>query len=130
MADFLQISDDEDILEKPVCDWTVHDVCHWLQIGPLQDEAGLFQAVYTHNISGRALLRLTDNLLQRMGIDQKNQRRVILIEVLQLRLQQEVQQLLYITQEQTSERQNTLNFLRKAKEPGNPREMTDGFHRK
>ncbi|KAM9316315.1 sterile alpha motif domain-containing protein 12-like [Gastrophryne carolinensis] len=93
-----QISDDEDIWEKPVSDWTVQDVCNWLQYGPLQNNAGLVQTAYTHDISGRALLRLTDELLQRMGIHQGSVRRAILVEVLELRLQQELQQLLYITE--------------------------------
>ncbi|KAM8953337.1 sterile alpha motif domain-containing protein 12-like [Pelodytes ibericus] len=88
---------DEDIWDKPVCEWTVQDVCLWLQIGPLQDGAGLVQAAITHNISGRSLLRLTDELLQRMGIHQQYLRRLILLETLELRLQQELQQLLHLT---------------------------------
>lgn len=92
-------SDDEIIWEKPVSDWTVQDVCSWLQYGPLQNSAGLVQSAYTHNISGRALLRLSDDLLQRMGIHQESLRRIILVEVLELKLQQELQQLLLITEE-------------------------------
>ncbi|XP_075050477.1 sterile alpha motif domain-containing protein 12-like [Mixophyes fleayi] len=93
-----RVSEDEDVWEKPVSEWTVPDVCSWLQYGPLQNAPGLVQAAYTHDISGRALLRLTDNLLQRMGIHQESLRRVILVEVLELRLQQEIQQLLLITE--------------------------------
>ncbi|XP_073529720.1 sterile alpha motif domain-containing protein 12-like isoform X3 [Phyllobates terribilis] len=92
-----QESEDEEIWEKPVSDWSVQDVCSWLQYGPLQNAAGLVQAAYSHHISGRALLRLTDNLLQRMGI-QENLRQSILVEVLELKLQQEIQQLLMITE--------------------------------
>ncbi|XP_068135017.1 sterile alpha motif domain-containing protein 12-like [Hyperolius riggenbachi] len=91
--------DDEVIWEKPVSDWTVQDVCSWLQYGPLQSSAGLVQAAYTHDISGRALLRLTDDRLQRMGIHQERLRRIVLVEILELRLQQELQQLLFITEE-------------------------------
>ncbi|CAJ0964486.1 unnamed protein product [Ranitomeya imitator] len=91
-----QESEDEEIWEKPVSDWSVQDVCSWLQYGPLQNAAGLVQAAYSHHISGRALLRLTDNLLQRMGI-QQNLHQSILVEVLELKLQQEIQQLLLIT---------------------------------
>ncbi|XP_063806742.1 sterile alpha motif domain-containing protein 12-like [Pseudophryne corroboree] len=91
------LSEDEDIWEKPVCDWTVQDVCSWLQSGPLQNSAGLVQAAYTHDISGRALLRLTDDLLQRMGIHQESLRSTVLVEVLELRLQQELRQLRLIT---------------------------------
>ncbi|XP_075451332.1 sterile alpha motif domain-containing protein 12-like isoform X8 [Ascaphus truei] len=101
---------DEDIWEKPVCDWTVQDVCYWFQSGPLQEVAGLVQAAYTHDISGRALLRLTDDLLQRMGIHQEGPRRMIVLEVLQLRLQQELQQLSHIT-EVTVNHYSTLTSL-------------------
>ncbi|KAM4692764.1 sterile alpha motif domain-containing protein 12-like isoform 1-T3 [Discoglossus pictus] len=93
-----QNSEEEDIWEKPVREWTVQDVCHWLQFGPLQDGAGLVQAAYTHNISGRTLLRLTDDLLQRIGVQQDSLRRVILTEVLELKLQQELQELLHIAE--------------------------------
>ncbi|KAM4040232.1 sterile alpha motif domain-containing protein 12-like isoform 1-T2 [Anomaloglossus baeobatrachus] len=93
-----QESEDEEIWEKPVSDWSVQDVCSWLQYGPLQNAAGLVQAAYSHQISGRALLRLTDNLLQRMGIQQENLRQSILVEVLELKLQQEIQQLLLIAE--------------------------------
>ncbi|XP_063296833.1 sterile alpha motif domain-containing protein 12-like [Pelobates fuscus] len=88
---------DEDIWDKPVCEWTVQDVCCWIQVGPLQDGAGLVQAAFINNISGRTLLRLNDELLQRMGIHQMSLRRVILLEVLQLKLQHELHELLYIT---------------------------------
>ncbi|KAM4772674.1 sterile alpha motif domain-containing protein 12-like isoform 1-T2 [Rhinophrynus dorsalis] len=97
MAEPNQSSDDEEVWEKPVSEWTVQDVCSWLQFGPLQDGAGLVQAACTHSISGRALLRLTDSLLQRMGVHQESLRRVILLEVLELRLQQELHELLHIT---------------------------------
>ncbi|KAG9462937.1 hypothetical protein GDO78_022785 [Eleutherodactylus coqui] len=93
-----QNSEDEEIWEKPVSDWSVQDVCSWLQYGPLQNAAGLVQAAYSHHISGRALLRLTDNLLQRMGIQQETLRQSILVEVLELKLQQEIQQLLLIAE--------------------------------
>ncbi|KAM3932008.1 sterile alpha motif domain-containing protein 12-like isoform 1-T2 [Leptodactylus fuscus] len=95
---FMSQESDEEIWEKPVSDWSVQDVCSWLQYGPLQNTAGLVQAAYSHHISGRALLRLTDSLLQRMGIDQENLRQSILVEVLELKLQQEVQQLLLIAE--------------------------------
>ncbi|XP_041419634.1 sterile alpha motif domain-containing protein 12 isoform X2 [Xenopus laevis] len=98
MAEASQTGGDEDVWEKPVSEWTVQDVCFWFQYGPLQDGAGLVQAAYAHSISGRALLRLTDDLLKRMGIHQENLRRLILLEVLELRLQQELHQLLHMTE--------------------------------
>ncbi|XP_053317206.1 sterile alpha motif domain-containing protein 12-like [Spea bombifrons] len=97
MAEGHKTSLDEEVWDKPVCEWTVQDVCCWLHTGPLQDGVGLVQAAFTHSINGRALLRLTDENLQRMGVHRQDLRRVILLEVLELRLQQELQQLLYIT---------------------------------
>lgn len=94
---------EEEIWEKPVSDWSVQDVCSWLQYGPLQNAAGLVQAAYSHHVSGRALLRLTDNLLLRMGIHQENLRQSILVEVLELKLQQEIQQLLLIAECETEQ---------------------------
>ncbi|KAL1767859.1 sterile alpha motif domain-containing protein 12 isoform X2 [Sigmodon hispidus] len=47
---------------------------------------------------GRALLRLTDKKLERMGIAQENQRQHILQQVLQLKVREEVRNLQLLTQ--------------------------------
>lgn len=48
--------------------------------------------------AGRALLRLTDKKLERMGIAQENQRQHILQQVLQLKVREEVRNLQLLTQ--------------------------------
>uniref|UniRef100_A0A8C3HB03 SAM domain-containing protein n=1 Tax=Chrysemys picta bellii TaxID=8478 RepID=A0A8C3HB03_CHRPI len=81
---------------KPVAQWTVSEVCAWLSSRALGAQGPLVQAARSHAISGRALLRLTEGTLQRMGVAPGSQRRQLLQEVLHLRLQQEVQELLDI----------------------------------
>lgn len=48
--------------------------------------------------AGRALMRLTDKKLERMGIMQEGQRQCILQQVLQLRVREEVRNLQLLTQ--------------------------------
>ncbi|XP_043368155.1 sterile alpha motif domain-containing protein 12-like [Dermochelys coriacea] len=79
---------------KPVAQWTVPEVCAWLSSRALGAQGPLVQAARSHAISGRALLRLTEGTLQRMGVVPGCQCRQVLQEVLQLRIQQEVQELL------------------------------------
>ncbi|XP_074803083.1 uncharacterized protein LOC141984040 [Natator depressus] len=81
---------------KPVAQWTVPEVCAWLSSGALGAQGPLVQAARSHAISGRALLRLTEGTLQRMGVAPGCLRRQLLQEALQLRIQQEVQELLDI----------------------------------
>ncbi|CAM5130627.1 unnamed protein product [Natator depressus] len=81
---------------KPVAQWTVPEVCAWLSSGALGAQGPLVQAARSHAISGRALLRLTEGTLQRMGVAPGRLRRQLLQEALQLRIQQEVQELLDI----------------------------------
>lgn len=50
------------------------------------------------NPAGRALLRLTDKKLERMGIAQENLRQLILQQVLQLKVREEVRNLQLLTQ--------------------------------
>lgn len=57
-----------------------------------------FMAVYVCVCAGRALMRLTDRKLERMGIMQESQRQFILQQVLQLRVREEVRTLQLLTQ--------------------------------
>lgn len=52
----------------------------------------------SRNSAGRALLRLTDKKLERMGIAQENLRQHILQQVLQLKVREEVRNLQLLTQ--------------------------------
>ncbi|GAB1299357.1 Sterile alpha motif domain-containing protein 12 [Apodemus speciosus] len=76
-------------LSKPVALWTQQDVCKWLKK----------HCPNQYQIYRRALLRLTDKKLERMGIAQENQRQHILQQVLQLKVREEVRNLQLLTQE-------------------------------
>ncbi|KAI5622781.1 sterile alpha motif domain-containing protein 12 isoform X2 [Silurus asotus] len=54
-------------------------------------------------LTGRALMRLTDRKLERMGIMQESQRQFILQQVLQLRVREEVRTLQLLTQGKCNE---------------------------
>ncbi|XP_075406657.1 sterile alpha motif domain-containing protein 12 [Tenrec ecaudatus] len=75
-------------LSKPVALWTQQDVCKWLKK----------HCPNQYQIYRRALLRLTDKKLERMGIGQENLRQHILQQVLQLKVREEVRNLQLLTQ--------------------------------
>uniref|UniRef100_A0A0B8RTK0 Sterile alpha motif domain-containing protein 12 n=1 Tax=Philothamnus irregularis TaxID=1899461 RepID=A0A0B8RTK0_9SAUR len=78
-------------LTKPVALWTQQEVCKWLKKHcPSQ-----------YQIYSRALLRLTDKKLERMGIAQESLRQHILQQVLQLKVREEVRNLQLLTQAST-----------------------------
>ena len=67
-------------------------MCAWLgarhgDLAPLAAE---------HEVTGRALLRMTEGTLQRMGVEPCSRRWELLQELLGLRLQQELEELLCI----------------------------------
>ncbi|XP_046929827.1 sterile alpha motif domain-containing protein 12 [Lynx rufus] len=76
-------------LSKPVALWTQQDVCKWLKK----------HCPNQYQIYRRALLRLTDKKLERMGIAQENLRQHILQQVLQLKVREEVRNLQLLTQD-------------------------------
>uniref|UniRef100_A0A8D0KNF9 Sterile alpha motif domain containing 12 n=1 Tax=Salvator merianae TaxID=96440 RepID=A0A8D0KNF9_SALMN len=75
-------------LTKPVALWTQQDVCKWLKK----------HCPNQYQIYSRALLRLTDKKLERMGIAQEGLRQHILQQVLQLKVREEVRNLQLLTQ--------------------------------
>ncbi|XP_042302178.1 sterile alpha motif domain-containing protein 12-like [Sceloporus undulatus] len=82
---------------RPVAQWSVVDVCAWLGRGPLgPPDSPLLEAAHRHAISGKALLRLTEETLERMGIAPKTLCQALLREICHLRLQQEMEELLDI----------------------------------
>ncbi|XP_055013581.1 sterile alpha motif domain-containing protein 12 [Boleophthalmus pectinirostris] len=85
-------------LSKPVALWTVQDVCKWLKKHCPNQHQIYSDAFKQHDITGRALMRLTDRKLERMGIVQEAQRQHILQQVLQLRVREEVRTLQLLTQ--------------------------------
>nr|XP_058899516.1 sterile alpha motif domain-containing protein 12 isoform X3 [Kogia breviceps] len=81
-------------LSKPVALWTQQDVCKWLKK----------HCPNQYQIYRRALLRLTDKKLERMGIAQESLRQHILQQVLQLKVREEVRNLQLLTQDQVNAR--------------------------
>ncbi|XP_076158207.1 sterile alpha motif domain-containing protein 12 isoform X1 [Alosa pseudoharengus] len=85
-------------LSKPVALWTQQDVCKWLKKHCPNQHQIYSDSFKQHDITGRALMRLTDRKLERMGIMQEAQRQHILQQVLQLRVREEVRTLQLLTQ--------------------------------
>ncbi|KAM7074851.1 sterile alpha motif domain-containing protein 12 isoform 4-T4 [Molossus nigricans] len=88
-------------LSKPVALWTQQDVCKWLKKHCPSQYQIYSESFKQHDITGRALLRLTDKKLERMGIAQENLRQHILQQVLQLKVREEVRNLQLLTQAST-----------------------------
>nr|XP_055205650.1 sterile alpha motif domain-containing protein 12 isoform X2 [Gorilla gorilla gorilla] len=88
-------------LSKPVALWTQQDVCKWLKKHCPNQYQIYSESFKQHDITGRALLRLTDKKLERMGIAQENLRQHILQQVLQLKVREEVRNLQLLTQAYT-----------------------------
>ncbi|XP_039182863.1 sterile alpha motif domain-containing protein 10 isoform X2 [Crotalus tigris] len=85
-------------LTKPVVLWTQQDVCKWLKKHCPHNYLIYVEAFSHHAITGRALLRLNGEKLQRMGIIQESQRQEVLQQVLQLQVQEEVRNLQLLSQ--------------------------------
>uniref|UniRef100_A0A2D4LAR4 SAM domain-containing protein n=1 Tax=Micrurus spixii TaxID=129469 RepID=A0A2D4LAR4_9SAUR len=86
-------------LTKPVALWSQQDVCKWLKKHCPSQYQIYSESFKQHDITGRALLRLTDKKLERMGIVQESLRQHILQQVLQLKVREEVRNLQLLTQE-------------------------------
>ncbi|KAM9096586.1 sterile alpha motif domain-containing protein 12 isoform 4-T4 [Sarcophilus harrisii] len=98
-------------LSKPVALWTQQDVCKWLKKHCPNQYQIYSESFKQHDITGRALLRLTDKKLERMGIAQENLRQHILQQVLQLKVREEVRNLQLLTQGKKSHwKLNESNF--------------------
>ncbi|XP_078069102.1 sterile alpha motif domain-containing protein 12-like [Mustelus asterias] len=78
---------------KPVALWTEDEVCEWIRSQCPRHSSIFVEAISEHAISGRALLRLTAGKLEQMGIAQENHRQSLLKEILQLRMQDDVESL-------------------------------------
>ncbi|KAM7150815.1 sterile alpha motif domain-containing protein 10 [Macrochelys suwanniensis] len=85
-------------LTKPVVLWTQQDVCRWLKKHCPHNYLIYVEAFSHHAITGRALLRLNAEKLQRMGITHESQRQEVLQQVLQLQVREEVRNLQLLSQ--------------------------------
>ncbi|KAM6280132.1 protein aveugle-like [Porphyrio hochstetteri] len=83
--------------QHPAGQWTVAEVGAWL--AARSGEAELAGLATEHAVSGRVLLRLTEGTLRRMGVTPRGRRRDLLRDLLRLRLQQELEELLSIVGE-------------------------------
>ncbi|KAM9616674.1 sterile alpha motif domain-containing protein 12-like isoform 2-T2 [Morphnus guianensis] len=83
--------------QRPAGQWTVAEVGAWLAARSGTPE--LAELAQEHAVSGRVLLRLTEGTLRRMGVAPRSRRRELLRELLRLRLQQELEELLSIVGE-------------------------------
>lgn len=82
------------VSEGPPAQWSVPEVCAWLDARC--GDGDLVQLAAEHGVSGRALLRMTEGTLRRMGVAPRSRRRELLRKLLGLRLQQELEELLSI----------------------------------
>ncbi|KAJ8355853.1 hypothetical protein SKAU_G00186470 [Synaphobranchus kaupii] len=77
---------------KRVSNWTVEEVYDWVTAQYPSNHATFLQAVDNHAISGRALLRISEQQLERMGVGPEQQQG-ILQDVMLLRVQEELENL-------------------------------------
>lgn len=77
---------------KRVSLWSVEDVSGWAREQYPSQHGTIRPAILRHAISGRALLRLQQHHLERLGVDVKEQRKV-LEDILRLRVQEELENL-------------------------------------
>ncbi|KAM4632683.1 sterile alpha motif domain-containing protein 12-like isoform 1-T2 [Polymixia lowei] len=79
-------------LSKRVSFWSVEEVSDWIQEHYPARLSVLHAAIVKHAISGRALLRVKEHHLERLGVEAEEQQ-VILQELLLLRVQEELEDL-------------------------------------
>uniref|UniRef100_A0A182W284 SAM domain-containing protein n=1 Tax=Anopheles minimus TaxID=112268 RepID=A0A182W284_9DIPT len=79
---------------KPVYMWTVADTLKWLR-RHCNERCAQYQELFQrHEITGRALLRITDELtLHRMGIHDEKDRDDILREIIKQRLKTDIMEI-------------------------------------
>ncbi|ERL93024.1 protein aveugle isoform X1 [Dendroctonus ponderosae] len=75
---------------KSVYEWNVRDVQNWLR-----RHCGDYHPLYAdnfvqHDITGRALIRMNDNSLTRLGISDASHREALWREILKLRLKTDI----------------------------------------
>ncbi|GBP27649.1 Protein aveugle [Eumeta japonica] len=75
---------------KPVSKWTEADVQKWLRRHCSDYYQLYWERFHEHAITGRALVRLNDNTLIRMGVTNREHREAIWREILKLRLKTDI----------------------------------------
>ncbi|KAM9249950.1 sterile alpha motif domain-containing protein 10 isoform 6-T6 [Dugong dugon] len=87
-------------LTRPVVLWSQQDVCKWLKKHCPHNYLVYVEAFSQHAITGRVLLRLNAEKLQRMGLAQEAQRQEVLQQVLRLQVREEGRSLQLLSQGQ------------------------------
>ncbi|XP_007952884.1 sterile alpha motif domain-containing protein 10 [Orycteropus afer afer] len=85
-------------LTRPVVLWSQQDVCKWLKKHCPHNYLVYVEAFSQHAITGRVLLRLNAEKLQRMGLSQEAQRQEVLQQVLRLQVREEGRSLQLLSQ--------------------------------
>ncbi|XP_004586017.2 sterile alpha motif domain-containing protein 10 isoform X2 [Ochotona princeps] len=85
-------------LTRPVVLWSQQEVCKWLKKSCPHNYLVYVEAFSQHAITGRALLRLNAEKLQRMGLAQEAQRQEVLQQVLRLQVREEGRSLQLLSQ--------------------------------
>nr|XP_031543811.1 sterile alpha motif domain-containing protein 10 [Vicugna pacos] len=85
-------------LTRPVVLWSQQDVCKWLKKHCPHNYLVYVEAFSQHAITGRALLRLNAEKLQRMGLAQEAQQQEVLQQVLRLQVREEGRSLQLLSQ--------------------------------
>ncbi|XP_004841180.1 sterile alpha motif domain-containing protein 10 isoform X3 [Heterocephalus glaber] len=85
-------------LARPAVLWSQQDVCKWLKRHCPHNYLVYVEAFSQHAITGRALLRLNAEKLQRMGLAQEAQRQEVLQQVLRLQVREEGRSLQLLSQ--------------------------------
>ncbi|KAL7872418.1 hypothetical protein SRHO_G00074010 [Serrasalmus rhombeus] len=80
------------VVSKRISYWTVAEVFEWVREQYPSQSKALQQAIAKHAISGRVLLRMKKEQLNRLGMESKLQQE-FLRDVLLLRIQEELENL-------------------------------------
>ncbi|KAM6892570.1 sterile alpha motif domain-containing protein 12-like [Xenentodon cancila] len=80
-------------LSKRASSWSMREVLEWAQDKHPAHVSTLHKAIIKHEISGRALLRLKERHLELLGVEDEEQQREIMQDLLLLRVQEEVSEL-------------------------------------
>ncbi|XP_056150856.1 sterile alpha motif domain-containing protein 12-like [Lampris incognitus] len=80
-------------LSKRVSAWSVEEVSDWVKEQYPTRISSLHPAIQNHAISGRVLLRMKEHHLERLGVEDEEQQREILQDLLLLRVQEELENL-------------------------------------
>ncbi|XP_001605297.1 protein aveugle isoform X2 [Nasonia vitripennis] len=89
---------------RPVYLWNVLDVQKWLRRHCSDYYQSYHEKFLYHDITGRALLRLNENILMRLGIEDKEHRMDIWREIMKLHLKTDILEIRDI------ERRNNMNY--------------------